>query len=125
MLSPPSSGNSIEGEIQTLLNLKIKFAGFNLLVFIPHVSGPEGSQRLSYEAVKLTNNGGGNPIVSRPCTSEEQKGWAIANGIDGEGDEWRKVLHSVSQSLREILKDDFERVDDSNSRRQKSDEELG
>ena len=47
----------------------------------------------------------------------------MSNGIDGEGgDEWPKV-QDAARSLRELLKDDFERADDPSSRR-KSDEEL-
>jgi uncharacterized protein with NRDE domain len=123
MLLPSSPGDTIKGGIQTLLDLESRFAGFNLLVFIPHVSGSEGSWRLSYEVTKLSNNGGGNPIVSRDLTSEERKGGAMSNGIDGEGgDEWPKV-QDATRSLREVLKDDLERTDDPDSRR-KSDEEL-
>jgi len=123
MLLPSSSENSIKGEIQALLDLESRFAGFNLLVFVPHVSGSGGARSLSYEVTKLSNNGGGNPIISRPLTSEERKGGAMSNGIDGKGgDEWSKV-QDATQGLREVLKDDFERADDSNSRR-RSDEEL-
>ena len=123
MLLPSSSESSIEGEIQTLLDLESRFAGFNLLVFVPHVSEFEGSPKLSYEVTKLSNNGGGNPIVSRPLTSEERKGGAMSNGIDGKGgDEWPKV-QDATRSLREVLKDDFERTDGPSSSR-KSDEEL-
>jgi len=120
MLLPSSSGNSIKEEIQTLLDLESRFAGFNLLVFVPHVSG---SEILSYEVSKVSNNGGGNPIISRPLTGEERKGGAMSNGIDGKGgDEWPKVQDAM-RGLREVLKDDFEKADDSNPRR-RSDEEL-
>ena len=123
MLLPSSSGNSINGEIQTLLDLESRFAGFNLLVFVPHVSGSGGAQSLSYEVTKLSNNGGGNPIVSRPLTGEERKGGAMSNGIDGKGgDEWPKV-RDATRDLREVLKGDFEKTDESNPRR-RSDEEL-
>ena len=118
MLLP--SGNSVQGEIQTLLDLESRFAGFNLLVFVPHVSG---SGSLSYEVTKLSNDGGGNPIISRPLTGEERKGGAMSNGIDGKGgEEWPKV-RDATRGLREVLKDDFEKTDNSNSRR-RSDEEL-
>ena len=120
MLLPSSQGSSIKQEIQSLLDLESRFAGFNLLVFTPHISESEG---LSYEATKLSNNGGGNPIVSRPLTNEERKGGAMSNGIDGEGgDEWPKV-RDATQSLGEVLKDDFGRTDNPNPRR-RSDEEL-
>ena len=123
MLLPSSPGNSIKEEIQTLLDLESRFAGFNLLVFTPQVSGSESSWRLSYEVTKLSNDGGGNPIVLRPLTSEERKGEAMSNGIDGKGgDEWQKVL-GATQSLREVLEDDLERTGESSSRR-KSDEKL-
>ena len=123
MLLPSSPGNSIKQEIQSLLDLESRFAGFNLLVFTPHISESEGSWRLSYEATKLSNNGGGNPIVSRSLTNEEQKGGAMSNGIDGEGgDEWPKV-RDATRSLGEVLKDDFGRTDNPNPRR-RSDEEL-
>lgn len=123
MLLPSSPGSSIKEEIQTLLDLESRFAGFNLLVFAPQVSGSEGSWRLSYDVTKLSNNGGGNPIVSRPLTSEERKGGAMSNGIDGKGgDEWPKV-RDATQSLREVLRDDLERVGEPSSR-WKSDEEL-
>jgi len=47
----------------------------------------------------------------------------MSNGIDGKGgDEWPKV-QDATRSLREVLKDDFDRVEDSESRR-RSDEEL-
>lgn len=120
LLSPSAS---IEGEIQTLLNIKSGFAGFNLLTFIPRVSGSEGSRSLSYDVTKLSNNGGGNPILSRSLTSEERKGGALSNGIDGKGgDEWPKV-QDAARSLKELLRDDFERTGDSNPNR-KSDEAL-
>jgi len=127
VLLPSSSEGSIEEEIQNLLDLKPRFAGFNLLIFVPRISKsesePEGPWRLSYEVTKLSNNGGGNPIVSRTLTSEERKGGAMSNGIDGKGgDEWPKV-RDAAQSLRQVLKDGFERMDDPSSRR-KSDEEL-
>jgi uncharacterized protein with NRDE domain len=125
LLLPSSSGNSVQEEIKHLLDLKSGFAGFNLLVFVPHLSESDsgGSRKLSYEVTKLSNNGGGNPIVSRALTSEERKGGAMSNGIDGKGgDEWPKVK-DATRSLREVLKDDFERKEDSDSHR-KSDEEL-
>ena len=86
----------------------------------PHISG---SRRLSYEVVKLSNNGGGNPIISRSLTVDGQNGMAVSNGIDGKGgDEWPKV-QDAAQSLREVLEDDSEPTGDSNSRR-RSDDEL-
>jgi uncharacterized protein with NRDE domain len=107
--------------------LKSGFAGFNLLVFTPRLSDSasesEGSRELSYEVTKLSNRGGGNSIVSRTLTSEERKGGAMSNGIDGKGgDEWPKV-RDATRSLREVLKKDIERKEDSSSGR-KPDEEL-
>ena len=96
-----------------------------MLIFVPHVSesASGGSWRLSYEIAKLSNNGGGNPIVSRTMTREERKGGAMSNGIDGKGgDEWPKV-QDATRSLREVLKGDFDRAEDSDSCR-RSDEEL-
>ena len=135
LLPSSSSGGSIGGEIQKLLDLEQRFAGFNLLAFAPHISksepdpdpesgsGSEGSWRLSYDVTKLSNGGGGNPIVSRSLTDEERKYGVMSNGVDGEGgDEWPKV-QDATRSLRELLRDDFERADDPSSRR-KSDEEL-
>lgn len=127
LLPSPGNNNTVRDEIQHLLDLKSRFAGFNLLVFVPRISNPgsgsEDSWELSYEVTKLSNNGGGNPIVSRTLTSEERKAGAMSNGIDGQGgDEWPKVM-DATRSLREVLKDDFERVEDSDSSR-KSDEEL-
>jgi len=84
-------------------------------VFIPHASGSEseGSWRLSYEVVKLSNNGGGNPIVSRTLTGEERKVGVMSNGIDGKGgDEWPKV-QDATRSLREVLKGDFDQAEGS------------
>ena len=47
----------------------------------------------------------------------------MSNGIDGKGgDEWPKV-RDATQSLREVLRDDLERVGEPSSR-WKSDEEL-
>ena len=126
LLPSSSSGNSINEEIQNLLDLESRFAGFNLLVFVPHVSKSEsdGSWRLSYEVAKLSNNGGGNPIVSRSLTSEERKGGAMSNGIDGKGgDEWPKV-RDATRSLREVLGDNFQRKEGSEDSPRKSDEEL-
>ena len=123
MLLPSSSENSVKGEIQTLLDLESRFAGFNLLVFVPCVLGSGGVRSLSYEVTKLSNNGGGNPIISRPLTGEERRGGAMSNGIDGKGgDEWPKV-QDATRGLREVLKDDLEKTDDSDPRR-RSDEEL-
>ena len=125
LLLPSLPENSVEKEIQNLLNLESRFAGFNLLVFVPRAPEPgsEGSWRLSYEVTKLSNNGGGNPMVSRTLTGEERKGGAMSNGIDGNGgDEWPKV-QDITQSLREIIKDDLERTDDPSLHR-RSDEEL-
>jgi hypothetical protein len=127
---PTSSGtenHSIQGAIQHILGLRFVFAGFNLLVFIPHltksVSDPEETWELSYEVTKLSNNGGGNPIVSRSLTSEERKGSAMSNGIDGKGgDEWPKVK-DATKCLREVLEGDAERKEGSNLSR-KTDEEL-
>ena len=98
-----------------------------MLVFTPHFSQPgsesNGSRRLSYEVTKLSNNGGGNPIVSRTLTSDERNAGAMSNGIDGEGgDEWTKVK-DAKRSLEEVLKDDFENKEDPGSSR-KPDEEL-
>lgn len=126
LLPSPGGNNSVQDEIRHLLDLKSRFAGFNLLVFVPRISNPEsGSQRsceLSYEVTKLSNNGGGNPIVSRTMTSEERKVGAMSNGVDGQGgDEWPKVV-DATRSLREVLEDN-KREEDSDSGR-KSDEEF-
>ena len=126
LLSPSSSGNSTEEEIQNLLDLESRFAGFNLLVFVPRVSKSEseGSWRLSYEITKLSNNGGGNPIVSRTLTSGERRGGAMSNGIDGKGgDEWPKV-QDATRSLREVLQDDVSDRTDDPSPHRRSDGEL-
>ena len=125
VLSSPCGDASIQEEIQRLLDLEFRFAGFNLLVFVPHLLGSESEDpwRLSYEVTKLSNNGGGRPIFSRSLTSEEQKGGAMSNGIDGEGaDEWPKVK-GATRILREVLRDDLERKGDSDSSR-KPDEEV-
>lgn len=131
LLLPSSSGTEshpIQEGIQHLLGLKSRFAGFNLLVFVPRFSksahGPEGSWELSYEATKLSNNGGGNPIVSRTLTSEERKGGAMSNGIDGKGgDEWPKVK-DATKSLRELLTRDGAELKEGSSSGGKPDEEL-
>ena len=123
--SSGTESHPIHEEIQHLLGLKSRFAGFNLLVFSPRLSKveSEGSRELSYEVTKLSNNGGGNPIVSRALTREEWKGGAMSNGIDGKGgDEWPKVKEATSR-LKEVFKDDVERKESSSPSR-KSDEEL-
>lgn len=126
LLLPSSSGTEnypIQEEIQHLLSLESGFAGFNLLVFIPRLSESGGSRELSYEVTKLSNNGGGNPILSRTLTSEERKAGAMSNGIDGKGgDEWPKVK-AAARSLREVLEGDPVRKERSTSDR-KPDEEL-
>lgn len=130
LLLPSSSSaerHPVQEEIQRLLELKSRFAGFNLLVFIPRLSKSNsesgGSWELSYEVTKLSNNGGGNPIVSRTLSSEERNGGAMSNGIDGKGgDEWQKVKDATS-SLREVLKGATKSEEGSSSGR-KSDEEL-
>jgi len=78
-----SSGDYIEGKSYTVSDLKSRFVGFNLLVFVPHVSvfEFEGSRRLSYERTKLSSDGGGNAIFLRTLTGEERKGRATSNGI--------------------------------------------
>ena len=83
--------------------------------FLSPVSESGESWRLFYEAVKLSNDGGGNPIVSRSLTNEKRNGGAVSNGIDGKGDESPKVQDTRS-SLGVVFEDDFERRDNSSSR---------
>jgi len=70
-----------------LLDFKSGFTGFNLLVFAQRDSWPESgvSWKLSYEVTKLSDSGGGNPVISRAFASKELKGGAMAKRTDGKG----------------------------------------
>lgn len=102
-LLPDREVPQAEEEINTLINSNNTFAGFNLILF-----SPTSSEKLSYDAALVTNGGGGNPIYSRPLTSEERVCGALSNGIDHEGgNEWPKVKNGVS-GLSQIFEENIQ-----------------
>lgn len=66
-------------------------------------SAPESSPSLSFDALYVTNRGGGGPITYRALTDAQRHCGGLSNGIDGDGaDEWPKVQHGV-RTLEALL----------------------
>lgn len=87
------SSRPLEDEIGKIISQDAKFAGFNLLLFVPALTsnGP-----LTYDALFVTNHGSGGTITSRPLSATEHSCGGMSNGIDGLGaDHWPKVKHAT------------------------------
>ncbi|KAH9949783.1 DUF833-domain-containing protein [Amylocystis lapponica] len=96
-LLPPSPGTSFHHEVDNIVALNTKFAGFNLLLLSPNYSTDDhGVRRLSFDAMFVTNSGGGGTISARALSGEEKHCGGISNGIDRHGgSEWPKVRHGT------------------------------
>lgn len=93
-LSSPSS-QSLEHDVRRLVPPDARYAGFNLLLLATTFT-PHSSSSLSFDALYVTNHGGGGPITYRALTDAQRHRGGLSNGIDGNGaDEWPKVQHGV------------------------------
>ena len=123
------SSSPLEDEVGKVVSSDTKFAGFNLLLLAPapppvstipeEILEPHGQEleltaeeaivdsrdrKLSYDAILVTNHGGGGPLQARRLISAERACGCISNGIDGRGgNEWPKVKRAVS-SFDDVLK---------------------
>ena len=85
----------MEDELGTIISPDAVFAGFNLLLLAPRL-GDEGL--LFYDALFVTNHGGGGVITARRLSSPEMRCGCMSNGIDGQGaDEWPKVKQATGE----------------------------
>jgi hypothetical protein len=110
-----------EDPIHNLINVArdAKFPGFNLLLLAPRAlrhppESPIGSSStrahtfssspsFAFDAILVTNGGGGGPIAFRALTEEERLCGGISNGVDGKGgNQWKKVIQGT-QSLEAFL----------------------
>lgn len=90
--------------MRKLIAADARYAGFNLLLLEP-ASAPPPSSIFSFDALYVTNHGGGGPITYRSLTDAQRHSGALSNGIDGHGaDEWPKVQHGV-RAFEDLLKD--------------------
>ena len=75
------------------------YAGFNLLLLEASRSqrrGPSGLQ-LEFDAMLVTNGGGGGALSARGLTPAERACGGLSNGIDGRGaDAWPKVVRGTA-----------------------------
>jgi uncharacterized protein with NRDE domain len=125
------SSSPLEDEVGKLVSQDAEFAGFNLLLLAPTPTStstiPIGTgtsegcgqeldsrteevvmnsreQKLSYDAMLVTNHGAGGRLESRRLISAERACGCMSNGIDGQGgNEWPKVKRA-STSFQEVLK---------------------
>ncbi|KJA23274.1 hypothetical protein HYPSUDRAFT_137965, partial [Hypholoma sublateritium FD-334 SS-4] len=109
LLATPPTHQSLEDELAALVPPDARFAGFNLLLFAPappaSVSTVENSAQtpISYEALLVTNHGGGGALAARPLRPDECACGGVSNGVDGAGDApWPKVQHATA-ALAEAL----------------------
>ena len=119
----------LEDEVGKVVSPDAKFAGFNLLLLAPtppsvstiqketleaherelELTAEETTvhsrdKKLSYDAILVTNHGGGGPLQARRLIPAERACGCISNGIDGKGgNEWPKVRRAVS-SFDDVLK---------------------
>jgi len=102
LASPPS--RSLKDSVRRLIPADARYAGFNLLLLEP-ASAPSPSSLFSFDALYVTNHGGGGPITYRTLTDAQRHRGALSNGIDGQGaNEWPKVQHGV-RALEDLLND--------------------
>jgi uncharacterized protein with NRDE domain len=103
---PPS--RPLEDVLDKIVPPDAKFPGFNLLLLAPSWSSKQG-ERLSFDAVWVTNDGAGGAVSTRPLSDEERHCGGISNGIDGQGgNEWPKVKHGV-HALCNLMKQPLSR----------------
>ncbi|ETW81471.1 hypothetical protein HETIRDRAFT_240525, partial [Heterobasidion irregulare TC 32-1] len=75
------------------------YAGFNLLLLEASRSQRRGPSRpqLEFDAVLVTNGGGGGALSARGLTPAERACGGLSNGIDGRGaDAWPKVVRGTA-----------------------------
>ncbi|KAJ3547054.1 hypothetical protein NMY22_g1813 [Coprinellus aureogranulatus] len=88
------SNHPLEDELGTIVAPDSVFAGFNLLLLAPSLR--PGSNSISYDALYVTNHGGGGVLTSRSLTPSERACGCMSNGVDGKGaDDWPKVRHAI------------------------------
>ncbi|KAF5348592.1 hypothetical protein D9756_009614 [Leucocoprinus leucothites] len=116
------SSSPLEDEVGKIVPSDAKFAGFNLLLLVPTppststVSKGAGTsegrvqeprtdeaimssreQKLSYDAMLVTNHGAGGRLEARRLIPTERACGCMSNGIDGQGgNEWPKVKQATS-----------------------------
>jgi hypothetical protein len=89
----------LTSEAAALTGRTTPYAGFNLLLLEPSSSAPT----LTYDALLVSNGGGGGSIESRPLTDAERACGGLSNGVDGRGgEEWPKVVQGRDE-LRSVL----------------------
>jgi len=85
-----NSTHPLQDELGEIVAPDAVFAGFNLLLLSPSLRPDHKS--ISYDALFVTNHGGGGILTSRPLSVMERTCGAMSNGIDGQGaNEWPKV----------------------------------
>ncbi|KAI9568540.1 NRDE protein-domain-containing protein [Boletus coccyginus] len=86
---------SLEDDARRIAPPDARYAGFNLLL-LAAASAPHASFSFSFDALFVTNCGGGGPITFRALTAAQRHRGGLSNGVDGDGaDEWPKVQHGV------------------------------
>lgn len=86
---------SLEDDARRIAPPDARYAGFNLLL-LAAASAPHASFSFSFDALFVTNRGGGGAITFRAPTAAERHRGGLSNGVDGDGaDEWPKVQHGV------------------------------
>ncbi|THH32401.1 hypothetical protein EUX98_g1759 [Antrodiella citrinella] len=100
-LRPDPSSITLTDHVNELIAQKTSYAGFNLLLLSPTLKTSENT--LSFDAVYVTNSGGGGSITARPLTTAERQCGGLSNGIDGHGaSEWPKVEQGTN-AFKDIL----------------------
>ncbi|CAA7262816.1 unnamed protein product [Cyclocybe aegerita] len=95
------SSHPLEDEVGKIVPEDANYAGFNLLLFAPSPSlevdrSDASSMPIHYDALLVTNHGGGGTLTSRPFLPNERVCGGISNGVDGAGaDPWPKVQHAT------------------------------
>lgn len=102
-----TSAQPLADELAALVPPDARFAGFNLLLFAPAPAPAPTSNAtpapISYEALFVTNHGGGGALAARPLRPDECACGGVSNGVDGAGDApWPKVQHATA-ALAEAL----------------------
>ncbi|KAG2009605.1 hypothetical protein CC2G_012517 [Coprinopsis cinerea AmutBmut pab1-1] len=89
------SNHPLEDELGKIVSPNAAFAGFNLLLLSPTLRSDD---TISYDALFVTNHGGGGVLTSRRLTPEEQRCGCMSNGIDGkDASQWPKVIHATRE----------------------------